>query len=130
VVAGVAAVSIEAQALLITLGDLPLVQSEEIDHLIREFEKARPATIAVPTFDGRRGNPVVFDSCHKPAMLAITGDAGCRQIISRFPEAVVEIAMPADHILRDVDTERDYQEIRQVILRRESKLDFGYQATH
>lgn len=109
--AGLAAIAPQTQALLLALGDMPLVDTNDITRLTRNFARAQHASIAVPVFEGRRGNPVLFDIRHRSAMLQLTGDTGCKAIIQQNAREVLEVEMPNDHVLRDVDTLETYEEL-------------------
>ena len=117
--AGVRAVSPEAAGFMICLSDLPLIEPEELNRLIAAFEQAarddeRP--IVVPTFESRRGNPVLFSAFYKPELLDHTGLMGCKEMVKQNPHHVLEVAMATDHVLRDVDTMEAYQRL----------VDFGF----
>ncbi len=109
--AGLAALAPDAGAAMISLADLPLVQSAELNLLISSFLSANEKTIAVPTFAGQRGNPVIFDLRYRAEMLALRGDVGCKSILARHPEAVLEVEMPTTGILEDVDTVEAYERL-------------------
>lgn len=109
--AGLTTISSEADAVMISLADLPLVQSSELNLLISSFLSAKEKTIAVPTFAGQRGNPVIFDLRYQPEMLALRGDVGCKSILARHPEAVLEVEMPTSSILEDLDTVEAYERL-------------------
>ena len=112
--AGVRAASDDATGFMICLSDLPLIEPDELDRLIDAFERTRPLDehlIAVPTFEERRGHPVLFSAAYKPDLLAHQEPEGCRQIIRRNPTHVIEVAMPTDHVLRDVDTPEAYDRL-------------------
>ncbi len=111
IIAGIRAMSPEAEALFICLGDLPLVTAPDFDRLITAFQQAPQKAIAVPVFQSQRGNPVIFDVCHKSEMLALRGDVGCKTILAQHPQQVLEVEMAHDHILRDVDTPEAYRAI-------------------
>jgi molybdenum cofactor cytidylyltransferase len=113
IIAGIKAVSENTQAILISLGDLPLIKTSEINRLVSAFESTPPATIAVPVFQGRRGNPVIFDVCYKPEILALRGDAGGKSILARYPQHVLEVEMENDYVLRDIDTPEAYYAIKE-----------------
>jgi molybdenum cofactor cytidylyltransferase len=102
--AGLAALAPDAGAVMISLADLPLVQTAELNLLISAFLQSKTKTIAVPTFAGQRGNPVIFDLRYRSEMLALRGDVGCKSILARHPEAVLEVEMPTANVLEDVDT--------------------------
>ena len=111
--AGVRAVSPQATGIMICLTDLPLLEPEELDQLIAAFEQARRAqgaSIIVPAHDGQRGNPVLFSARYREEVLNTRGPvAGCRGIVKRYPQEVLEVQMQQDHILRDMDTLDDYR---------------------
>jgi len=113
--AGLAAISPAAQAVMITLADQPLIQSKELNFLIAEFPRAAGKSIGVPTFNGQRGNPVIFDLRYRGEMLALQGDVGCKSILARHPEAVLEVAMPAGNILEDADTPEAYARLLNLV---------------
>jgi len=56
--AGLREVDEEAEAILVVLGDQPLLESELIDRLIEEFEST-DSPIVAPVYKGQRGNPVL-----------------------------------------------------------------------
>jgi molybdenum cofactor cytidylyltransferase len=110
--AGLAALALDAGAVMISLADLPLIQSSELNLLISSFlSSAKEKTIAAPIFAGRRGNPVIFDLRYRPEMLALRGDVGCKSILARHPEAVLEVEMPTASVLEDVDTLEAYEQL-------------------
>ncbi|MDZ7361505.1 MAG: nucleotidyltransferase family protein [candidate division KSB1 bacterium] len=105
---GLTALSPTATAVMICLVDQPLIQSAELNLLITAFSQAKEKSIAVPVFKGQRGNPVIFDLRYRAEMLTLKGDVGCKPIIARHPEAVVEVEMPTGNILEDADTSEAY----------------------
>ena len=62
-----------------------------------------------PMIDGKRANPVLFDRSAFEALSLITGDAGGRQVFSRF--AVSWLEWNDTDLLLDVDTPQDYQRL-------------------
>ncbi len=106
--AGVAALAPSAQTVMIALADQPLITTAEINFLIMEFARATEKSIGVPTFNGQRGNPVLFDLRYREEMLALQGEVGGKSILARHPEAVLEVALPAGNILIDADTPEAY----------------------
>ena len=99
----IAASTPDAQAWVIALGDMPFVDTATVRALCDAL--AGGAQIAVPRFEGRRGNPVGFSDVHLPALLALTGDEGARRIVRGSP--VVEVDVADAGIVRDIDTPAD-----------------------
>ena len=106
--AGLAALAPPAQTVMIALADQPLITTAEINFLITEFSRATEKSIGVPICNGQRGNPVLFDLRYREEMLALQGDVGGKTILARHPEAVLEMALPAENILVDADTPEAY----------------------
>lgn len=94
--------------ILIALGDQPLLKTRTINVLIHAFEKGK-AGIIVPSFQGRRGHPVIFHRRYKKELLDLRGDVGGRSIIERYPEDVRVVPVKSIGVVKDVDTWQDYK---------------------
>jgi molybdenum cofactor cytidylyltransferase len=101
---GIAAVPAVADGAMVSLGDMPQVDAALIDRLIAAFAPEQGALAVVPTIDGQRGNPVLWSRRFFPDLMAIEGDVGARNLISRYGEAVVEVPVTGKGALFDVDT--------------------------
>ncbi|MHC4108981.1 MAG: nucleotidyltransferase family protein, partial [Planctomycetota bacterium] len=101
---GVAALPEQADGVMVCLGDMPRVSTAVIDRLIAAFDPPQGRAICLPTWQGRRGNPVLFARCFFAEMLAVSGDVGARALIGEYPEAVCEVAVSDDGVLSGVDT--------------------------
>jgi molybdenum cofactor cytidylyltransferase len=118
--AGVEAVSVQAEGIMIYLVDQPLLEPVDVNQLVRAFTRAKEVNknIVVPFFQGQRGNPVIFDSSYREAMLGVAGDVGCKGVIQRYPDKVFVVEMENDHVIRDVDTVEEYEEVLSSKIRR------------
>ncbi|MFT3697021.1 MAG: NTP transferase domain-containing protein [Kofleriaceae bacterium] len=102
--AGVRAVE-DARGAMILLGDMPKITSAHLDALIDAFSAAADdRAIVVPTFERKRGNPVVWGRAHFAAIDALTGDVGARSLLERNLADVRMVALDDEAILVDVDT--------------------------
>jgi molybdenum cofactor cytidylyltransferase len=101
---GIAAVPADAEGAIVCLGDMPQVDAGLIDRLIAAFDPDRGALVVMPTFEGKRGNPVLWSRRFFPDLMAIEGDVGARHLIGRYGEAVVEVPLEGKAALVDVDT--------------------------
>jgi molybdenum cofactor cytidylyltransferase len=102
--AGIAAVPADVDGVIICLGDMPQVDATLIDRLIAGFDPDRGALVVTPTFEGSRGNPVLWSRRFFPDLMAVEGDIGARHLISRYGEAVIEVPVEGKAALVDVDT--------------------------
>lgn len=102
--AGLAALPPDMDGVLVLLGDMPLVGAPVLDRLIASWSPAEGRSICVPTHDGHRGNPVLWDRRYVAEMMALEGDTGARALLHTHADAVCEVAMAEDGILLDADT--------------------------
>lgn len=105
----------QADAALVCLGDMPLVDAQTINKLIAAFNPTEHRSICLPTFEGKRGNPVLWGRRHFAALSAITGDQGGRAIVEDLAEEVVDVPVTSDGVLRDADTPEALAEIRSAL---------------
>jgi molybdenum cofactor cytidylyltransferase len=102
--AGIAAVPAEADGAIVCLGDMPRVDAGLMNRLIAAFDPDRTALVVVPTFEGKRRNPVLWSRRFFPDLMAVEGDVGARHLIGRYGEAVVEVPIEGKAAFVDVDT--------------------------
>jgi molybdenum cofactor cytidylyltransferase len=101
----------DADAVVFALGDMPRVRPETVDRLAAAWRDGRGSALAA-AHDGRRGNPVLFDSRHFDALAAVSGDTGGRSVFENAADsAVVETEDPG--VRRDVDTRADLEALRE-----------------
>lgn len=96
---------------IICLGDMPRVTAAQIDRLISAFNPLEGRAICVPTFNGKRGNPVLFARRFFEEMESVAGDVGARHLLGEAPELVCEVAMEDRGVLLDIDTPEALAEI-------------------
>jgi molybdenum cofactor cytidylyltransferase len=101
---GLAALPAEADAFVVCLGDMPLIEPAHIDRLIAAFDEGEARAICVPVHAGRRGNPVLWSRRYIPDMLALHGDQGARSLLDTHAAAVAEVPIASDAIFADFDT--------------------------
>jgi molybdenum cofactor cytidylyltransferase len=108
IVAGLIMVDPRSRAVMLALGDQPLVTSRTINQLIGAFIKHNKG-IAVPTYRGRRGHPIIFDIKYKAELFKLKGDIGGREIIQNHPKDVFMVAVDSESVVSDIDTQEDYK---------------------
>jgi molybdenum cofactor cytidylyltransferase len=102
--AGIAAVPPDSAGAIVCLGDMPLVTGRMIDRLLSAYDPDEGRLIVLPTHGGKQGNPILWDRRFFPEILGASGDAGARFLVKRHMEAVAEVPMDEDAVLRDFDT--------------------------
>ncbi len=85
-------------------GDMPFVQAATYKTLIQTSETCPARSILVPTFNGKRGHPVLWGAAFFNDLAALTGDTGGRKLMHAHADAVVEVPVSDPGILIDLDT--------------------------
>ncbi len=101
---GVKALTGKTQAALICLADMPELDSQQMNLLLDAYDPPAGALICVPTFAGKRGNPVLWDRVFFSDMSEIQGDVGARHLIGEHAQSVVEVPMQDRGVVFDVDS--------------------------
>ncbi len=102
--AGLAAVPPDHDGALIVLGDMPLVPAAHLDKLIAAFNPLEGRAICVPTWNGKRGNPVLWARRFFADMASVSGDVGARHLIGENADVVAEVPMQDSNVLVDIDS--------------------------
>ena len=95
----------EAEAVLVCLGDMPMVRSATLDTLILRSHEHATAVACVPTLQTRRGNPVLWRRGMFASLLALPGDRGGRALLDRHAGQVLDVPVDDPGILLDFDTQ-------------------------
>jgi molybdenum cofactor cytidylyltransferase len=103
--AGLLVIPPEAGAILVALGDQPLVDPGVIELMIAAWRGNR-GRIVVPEYDGVRGHPVLFDAGFLAELLLVEGDRGARGIIDKHDLEVYRLRVDGPPPV-DVDTADD-----------------------
>jgi molybdenum cofactor cytidylyltransferase len=106
---GVEAASSECRALVIALVDQPHVGPEIINRLIETFDSG--ALIAIPTYRGSRGHPIILNSSLKDEILSMKAAEGLRKVVRSHQGDTVYVSAESSAVLEDCDYPEDYQYI-------------------
>jgi molybdenum cofactor cytidylyltransferase len=93
----------EVDAVVVGLGDQPRVGPEAYRRLAAAYDSG--ARLAVATYAGTRGNPVLLARDHWDEALGLEGDEGARVMLAHHP--VVEVPCDGTGEPTDVDTAQD-----------------------
>ncbi len=110
--AGLAALPGDVDGVVVCLGDMPRVSPAVIDRLVAAYNPAEGRAVCIPTVQGKRGNPVLWDRGFFAEMMKLTGDAGAKSLLARHADQVVEVPVDEGGILYDVDTPELLAELR------------------
>jgi len=105
---GIQAMGQKSRAVLIALGDHPLLKANTVNALIRTYVEKK-GTIIVPVFRGKRGHPVLFDRRYVKELLKLKKDVGARTLLERHREEVYEVNSKSEGVVVDIDTWEEYR---------------------
>jgi CTP:molybdopterin cytidylyltransferase MocA len=95
----------DAEALVVCLGDQPLVSPAVVAELVAAWrEGAGPVVTAA--YGGRHGNPKLFDRSVIAGLGELSGDTGARELLASHPEWVVPVEVGTLGDDADVDDEQ------------------------
>ena len=109
---GLQALPADNDGALILLGDMPEIESSNLEALMAAFAADQRQAICVPVCHGRRGNPVLWGAAYFAEMMSLSGDMGAKQLMARHQERVTEVAVASDGIFADVDTLSDLARLK------------------
>lgn len=101
----------EVAAVVVLLVDQPGVQPAAVERLISAYRDG--AVVAVATYAGRRGHPVLLSrSVWAGVRARATGDVGARAFANAHPELVVDVQCDDVGTDDDIDTPDDLERLR------------------
>jgi molybdenum cofactor cytidylyltransferase len=112
---GVSALPEGTRAVVVCLADMPQVLPGHVDTLVRAFLADPRGSIFVPTWQGERGNPVLWTVDMLPEFATLSGDAGAKVLMSGHPNELREVPVNGPGILRDVDTPQALRELNATV---------------
>jgi molybdenum cofactor cytidylyltransferase len=107
ITAGIKALKSETAAIMVLLADQPFIETSTINLLLKEYLHHKKGII-IPTYHGQPGHPVIISLKYKGELLALRGDIGAREIVSRHQEDILEIEIDSPGIVIDIDTPEMY----------------------
>jgi molybdenum cofactor cytidylyltransferase len=109
--AGLAAMPSHIAAALIVLGDQPRIQARVISQVVTAYAEGAGEIVA-PSYQMRRGHPILIDRRYWPEIMALSGDGSLRDVINRYQDKIGYVNVDTDSIMGDVDTPDQYREER------------------
>lgn len=104
-------------AALVFPGDQPMISSEIINKVIAEYRNSDKGLV-MPVYDGKRGHPLLISPLYNGIVEHLEDKEtdpgepsvhGLRFLLKKYPGDVLEVEADSDEILRDIDTQEDYQ---------------------
>ena len=112
---GVAALRGASPGVMICLGDMPFLTTSNLLEFGSAFTQAAQTdsrSIVVPTYQGKRGNPVTFSMDYRDEMIGHTFQEGLKGLVKSNQDHVVEVPSDARDVRLDIDTPEEYQQVQ------------------
>ncbi len=98
----------EAEAALIVLGDQPALERSVVEQIIAAHRNGQ-GSMVVPSYQMRRGHPLLIGRKHWGEILALREGQTLRDFFGGVGRAVHHVEVTAPSVLRDMDTPADYR---------------------
>ena len=107
--AGIGAINPKSAAIMIILGDRPGVTPEIIDRLANEW-RAQDAPIALCSYQGRKGHPMIFAQSMFAELVDLHGDKAAWKLVDANASAVQEVGFATPYP-DDINTSEDFERL-------------------
>lgn len=98
-----------SNAFALMLVDQPFITSALIDQVVDAYLQAEKG-IALPSYNYKRGHPVIFDQKYARDILALTSESGgVRTLFKKYGDDIHYVTVDTDAVLRDIDYREDYE---------------------
>jgi molybdenum cofactor cytidylyltransferase len=104
---GLRALPADSLAALVVLGDQPRLQSDIVRRVIDAYA---PDTLIIPSYQMKRGHPILIDRALWADVLSLPDTATLRDFIQAHAKQIRYVEVETDSVLADLDTPEDYQE--------------------
>jgi nicotine blue oxidoreductase len=107
--AGLLKLPADTAGFLIYPVDYPIVPPEEVRRLLAAFAAGEAGRIFIPSFDHRRGHPVLVDAALAGEFLALAPTSSARAVMAAHAGEISHVEAADDRVLMDMDTPEDYR---------------------
>lgn len=114
---GIRQVIHQCDAAMLFLGDQPHISPQIIADLVSLFSD-RNAGILIPSYNMRRGHPILLHRRHFQEILDLPNDASMKIFLANHEQDIQYLLIRDDSILEDMDSPEDYQRLKNKHLRR------------
>ncbi len=99
------------EAYMLALVDQPHLGHEPAQRVLAAHRQTPHKGLVIPTYQGKRGHPIVIGRQYRQEVLALGRDQGLNQVTRGHPEDTLEIPLADDVILQDMDYPEEYEAV-------------------
>ena len=98
-----------SDAFALMLVDQPFITSVLIDQVVDAYQQTKKG-IALPSYNYKRGHPVIFNQRYAQDILALNAESGgVRTLFKKYSHDIHYVPVDTDAVLRDIDDPEDYK---------------------
>ena len=98
----------KTEAFFICLGDMPMVNHNIYNQLIKSKNNKE---IIVPNYKGQQGNPVLFNKSMKEKIINISGDVGAKKILELNKDKILNLEINDQGVTKGFDTQDNFNSL-------------------
>jgi molybdenum cofactor cytidylyltransferase len=98
------------EAVVLCLVDHPAVARETLERLVAAFRRSG-APCVIPTYQGRRGHPVLIGSRLFDELLGLGSDAGADSVVRKYRSVTEFVEVEDEGVVLDVDDPGCYEQL-------------------
>lgn len=95
-------------AVIVAVCDQPYISAEHFRALMEKHGVSGKGLVA-SVYSEIMGTPVLFDEQYFEELSGLSGDAGAKQLLKRYPADVATVPFPGGRV--DIDTEEDFKSL-------------------
>ena len=95
----------KTEAFFICLGDMPMINQDVYNQLIRSRNNKE---IIIPTYKDQQGNPILFSKSMKSIIVSIEGDIGAKKILEQNKDKILKVKIDDINITKDFNTKDNF----------------------
>jgi molybdenum cofactor cytidylyltransferase len=104
---GLTAMPKETTGAIVALGDQPGITADVVERLAQTFRTTNRG-IVVPTYEGKRGHPLLIAMRYRDEILTDYEGRGLRGLLEAHPEDIFDLEVAANWVVEDMDLPEDY----------------------
>jgi len=104
---GLNALPSDTDAVMVILGDQPMIETFVLDKVIEAYRHTKKEII-IASHEKKRGHPILIGAKYIQEIIGFSFEKSLRDLLQKYPEDIEEVELNRPEILRDIDTEKDY----------------------
>ncbi len=118
---GLRTLSDDIEGIMLLPVDYPLIKKEILDCLAEEFSKTKPLVL-IPTYQGKKGHPPIFNNCLKEKLLKLDDSLGVNTITGLYANRIKFLDVSDSGIIKTFNTREEFVHLKREWVRQENEL--------